>query len=128
MLICPYFFISNLLRLSTLFTSIVSHLHPFALRGTGGAGSREATVTFNNVEISPEVLLETCQIRIPVLGVGSASECNLDGHFQKSSDFHRPASDNLLQRDSVKNLHHGECLPVRVADVVNRTNVPMIYG
>ena len=53
---------------------------------------------------------------------------NLDGHVQKSSDFHRPACDNVLQRDSVKKLHHDECLPVRVADVVNRTNVRMIYG
>jgi hypothetical protein len=63
------------------------------------------------------------------LGVCDAEPiCNLDANVQKSFDLHRSASDTVLERHSIKKLHHDECLPVRVPDVVNRTNIRMIYG
>src|SRR6516164_7355927 len=54
--------------------------------------------------------------------------CNLDGRIQKIFDSLRSTSDTVLQRHSVKKLHHDECLPVHFAEVVNGADIRMVQS
>ena len=47
----------------------------------------------------------------------------LDGQIEHGFDFHRPATDAVLQRLAVQKFHDDEGLPVLLADFVNRADV-----
>src|SRR5215469_368943 len=53
---------------------------------------------------------------------------HLDSHTQNRIGIQGPATDTMLQRHSIQKLHHNECLPVRLTDVVNRADVGMVQS
>ncbi len=53
---------------------------------------------------------------------------NIDGQRENQLGFHRSASNTVLQRQSIQELHGDERLLATLADVVNRADVRMVEG